>query len=193
LQAIGKAERKHLTALGLRLGRACAYLPAWHRGGRGALSALLWATHARLAPPEAGSGPAPIVALRTEAEAGWYRTQGYCVLHARKGPGLAIRAEAFEQIVFECYRRGKTGAFLAPAPLLALAYCSQMLLEAVLRALGYGVRDVAAGQEVQTGQRKNSPAPRRRKSINATPARTAHGRPGTASPFDILRDLTPGE
>jgi ATP-dependent RNA helicase SUPV3L1/SUV3 len=193
LQAIGKAERKRLTGLGLRLGRACAYLPAWHRGGRNALNALLWSTHARHAPSEAGTGAAAAVELRSDTEAGWYRTQGYCVLPGRKGPGLAIRAEAFEQIAFESYRRGKSGAFLAAPQLLALAGGNPRLLEAVLRALGYGVRDVAGGLEVLTGHRKNSPAPGRRKASKALPARKAAGRPSTASPFDILRDLTPGE
>ena len=205
LRAVGKVERKLLNELGVRLGRACVHMPAWRKAGRAGICAQLWALHAQVKPPAMPEDGANSHAMASESEAGWYRARGFCVLPARQGakPGrcLAIRVEALEQIAFLAYREGKNGPFTAPAQILALADKDPGRLEAILRALGYGVRSVTAGLEVLRRRPQRGAANGRKNSRNQGLVRLDAQGPGAgqkaassqASPFDILRELTPGE
>ena len=193
LRAIGKAERKRIAALGIRLGRACVHVPAWRRDGRAELCALLWSVHARAAPPPAPPPGAKTCLPAKDAETGYYRAHGFCCLPGRAGPGLAIRAEALEQLAYEAFRLARQGLLAVPRRLQDLTDGDPARLETALRALGYGLRTTAEGLELRPRKGRKSAAAQGRDGQGTTPAAPRAKTRDTASPFEVLRELTPGE
>ncbi len=176
IEALGKTERKHLAALGVRLGRTCVYMPALRRGERPALRGLLWSLHRQSAAPEAPAHDSNTCLAPPGVDRSFYLAIGCCSL-----PGLAIRAEALERLAQDVFRLGKGGPFKASARLLGHVDGDAARLKTALDALGHSLQRDAEGFQVS----------RRRRS--ARKARTRPLRDAASSPFDILRSLMPGE
>ncbi len=197
VRAIGKADRKRLAELGVRLGRLCVHVPAAHRASRRQTCALLWSVHRRRdcpkAPPERGRAcPVP-----PGAEESYYRAVGFFCLSAAAGKGgLALQAEVLERIGQEVSRiwaaraRGVVSVAV-PARLLALADGDPSHLEAALHALRFALRHDAEGLRIapkRAAQGGNGKTARGDAQTQGKPAR-----PAADSPFEVLRELAPGE
>ncbi len=192
LGAIGKAERKRLAALGVRLGRVCVYMPALRRAGRPEMRGLLWSVHRRTAMPAAPARDSSTCLPAPGADESFYLAIGCHCLPGLKiegeGPRLAIRAEALEHLAQEVFRLGQDGPFPASAKMLRLADGDEARLETALHALRHGLRRDAGGLHVS----------RRRRQAGKDAGRASNSRPRrkretASSPFDVLRGLLPGE
>ncbi len=196
LRAIGKAERKRLAALGVRLGRVSVYMPALRRSGRPEILGLLWSAHRRTAIPAFPAHESRTCLPAPDADESFYLAVGYCCLPGFKGPRLAIRAEALEHLAQEVFRLSQNGPFRASARLHRLVDGDAARLETALRALRYDVRQDTEGLQVSRRRGRAGNGANGRGDKNAGPAKKSgprQVRKTNSSPFDILRELTPGE
>ena len=167
--ALGRAERKALRELGIRLGRESVFMPALVKPAAVEMRTLLWAAHAGVSavPPPPGRVSLP-------AEDGmpreFYEAAGYRVL----GP-LALRVDMVERLAARAWALSRTGPFAVGPELLSLAGCGSGEMAEILAALGY--RGTGSGNAITYVR-----APRRK-------ARAAPARHEADSPFAKLRDL----
>lgn len=165
-------DRARLKALGVRLGRHAAFLPALLRPAPTALRARLWAVWRGVttpALPDAG-----MVALRPEAcwPEGWTEMLGYL----RLGP-VAVRLDIAERIGAELARLTRAGAQALPSGLPSRLGCRAGELPAVLRGLGFALRPGEGGATMVRARRR-APAVQR-----------AEPRGGGDGPFAALAAL----
>ena len=174
IAALGRAERKALRELGIRLGRHTVFMPALVKPAAIDMRALLWAAHAGV-----GAVPPPPGRVSLPAEGGmpgeFYEAAGYRVL----GP-LALRVDMVERLAARAWALSRTGPFAAGPELLSLAGCGSGEMVDILAALGYrGIGPDDAMTYVR--------APRRK--ARAAPSGAAAARHKADSPFAKLRDL----
>ena len=174
ISALGRAERKTLRELGIRLGRESVFMPALVKPAAVEMRALLWTTHA-------GASPLPLppdrVSLSVEVgmPRDFYEAAGYRVL----GP-LALRVDMVERLAARAWALSRGGPFTAGPELLSLAGCGNGEMTEVLAALGYcGTGPGNAITYVRASRHKARAAPRPAAGI----------RHEADSPFAKLRGL----
>ncbi len=190
LGALSKADRKALSALGVRLGRASVYLPALLKPRATRLRALLWSLHEGCAPPALPKG-ASVAGEQNGAapDAAFHHAVGYRRF-ARKGEAVTIRVDALERLANEAAKLAKQGAFAATADLKRAAGCGEAGLALLLGGLGYRVRPGPEGLSFEA----RGPKGRKGRRPDGTRERSkrARKRPHKAaadSPFAPLRNL----
>ena len=193
IQLLTKAERKSLTALGVRLGSASLFLPAQMKPRSARLRALLWSTGRGLPMP---SLPAPeAIAFRASGEGREAQGESFHLAmgfrrFARRGQVVAIRADGLERIAGEARKLAAQGAFLATPALKRLAGCDEAGLAVVLEALGYQVEQDANGMSFQPrdGNGKRSATKSRKRGAGSR----AKSKSRPDSPFAKLGQLKIG-
>jgi ATP-dependent RNA helicase SUPV3L1/SUV3 len=146
IASLGKAERKALAALGIRLGAASVTLPALLKPRPSRLRGLLWAVR------KGGDGDAlpdlSDTSFRPQPgmtnDDGLYLALGYRRF-ARKGEQIAVRADALERLAREAYRLARQGSFAANPALQRLAGCDAPGLALLLGSLGFRVTNGPSG------------------------------------------------
>ncbi|MCH7865826.1 MAG: disulfide oxidoreductase, partial [Proteobacteria bacterium] len=194
--ALGRADRKVLRQLGVRIGRHGVFMPALLKPGAVAMRGLLWVLHRETgSPPGAAPPPPPPLApgrvstdVIPEAPEGFYEAQGYVRFGA-----LAVRHDMVERLASKAWALARKGPFTATPELLSLAGCGADEMTAILRGLGYpakadkdGVvrfRDGDRGKAKVKAKAKPKPKPKPK-----TPAKKS--KTIGDSPFAKLRDLT---
>ena len=186
LQGLGKAERKALTDLGVRLGAASVYFPALFGARALALRVLLWAAYENRPPPEPPARGQ--VTLRAEPGpdsapwAAFCQAIGYRVF-AAPGTHLAIRADSLEQLAAAARRLARQGPFDPAALLPQRPGLERGDLRVVLKSLGYQLS--GDGETLLCQARGAGPKiTRRPKPRRGQPPATAGD-----SPFAKLREL----
>ena len=192
--ALGRADRRRLAELGVRIGSESVYVPDLLRPRATRLRALLWKAQAdRLGDPAL---PPPLgkrgVALPAAADVpeGYYAAIGLRVA----GP-LAIRADRLEQAAHVARTLARQGPFAATPALCEAAGCTPETIGPVLRALGY--RRVESDAEGDAGggppvYAKRSRRGERQPRPAAQARRKRAERQRAASPFAKLRELDLG-
>jgi ATP-dependent RNA helicase SUPV3L1/SUV3 len=196
LRGLGRADRKALSTLGLRLGRESVFLPALLEPPSARLKALLWMVHCKAQPP---APPALEAFASLAAVAPDWADEGICGAAGfrRLGPSagaVAVRADALERVSHEAYKLAKQGAFVATPRLRRLVGCGGGELEVILVALGYRVERDPAGVSFTRTRTRNAKDSGSRKDRGPAARRRAAARKAEAdSPFAKLRELDPGK
>ncbi len=173
--ALTTADRKALARLDIRLGVESVFLPSLLKPAAQRLRALLWTTHAGLAPispPPPGRVSLPI---DSDLPGAFYEAVGF-----RRLAGQAVRVDMLERFAAEARKLARQGSFAVPPPLLSLLGMAAGDAKAVLEALGY--------QASQGEQGLTFTAVRRRRSAAARGRRKGDDE---ASPFAALRQRAP--
>jgi len=175
IEALCRADRRALGALGLRIGRESVYFPALLHPDAIALRALLWRVHAGDEGPASPDGPSLPRALSTE---GFWQAVGYRVLGPR-----AIRVDTLERLAarLDAVVHGRS----APMPegeFAGLTGCDAEALDSVLAALGWRLQATDSGGRVFAGGKTRAGAASRRRHPPA-----GGDKPG--SPFAVLEVL----
>jgi ATP-dependent RNA helicase SUPV3L1/SUV3 len=180
IEALGKADRKALQGLGVRLGTGHVYLPAVVKPAAVELCGILWAVRNGLALPAPVPQPGRVAVPAGGAPAGFWEAVGY----PPTGP-RAIRVDMLERFERELYRRAEAGPIEATPDLAQLISSSVDELHGVLAALGYRRRQDEAGKETWR-RRRGRPGGR-------APGPPQRGKAAAAdSPFAALRGLAGG-
>ncbi len=168
IEALGKAGRKDLRLLGVRLGRHRVFMPALAKAPAVAMRGLLWVV-ARgpgappSPPPSWGRVSLPVAG---DAPGGFYQAMGYVPFGA-----LAVRADIAERIASKAWALGRKGAFElageAGADLMSLAGCGVGDMAAILKGLGYRVRKDKGG--VTRFRLASQPKPKPKQSAAGKP------------------------
>jgi ATP-dependent RNA helicase SUPV3L1/SUV3 len=173
IAALKPADRRALSALGVRLGEHSVYFPALQRPAAMRLRALLWCIH-NLQPPATFTPTQGVVAAPTEALRGLAAACGY-----RPMRGLAIRVDRLEKLATEARRLVRVGPFAVTPALASLVDGDATDIETLLGAIGYRKRiDVGGVTFVAEGRRRAQ----RRASAGSVAAEPS-------SPFAVLREL----
>ena len=187
IEALGKAGRRDLRLLGVRLGRHRVFMPALLKAPAVAMRGLLWVvaqgsgagTGAPPPPPPSwGRVSLPVAA---DAPGGFYQAMGYVPFGA-----LAVRTDIAERIASKAWALNRKGAFEATPELMSLAGCGAGAMAAILEGLGYRGRKDKGG--VTRFRLASQPKPKPKKQE----ARRAEGPTGKQqdSPFAKLGGLT---
>ncbi|WP_026299571.1 helicase-related protein [Elioraea tepidiphila] len=165
-------DRGRLKALGVRLGRHAAFLPALLRPGATALRARLWAVRRGVVQPPLPT--AGTVAVRPDGSwpEGWVEMLGFL----RLGP-VAVRLDVAERVGAELARLTRAGAQALPSGLPSRLGCRAGELPAVLRGLGFALRPGEDGAIMVRARRRAPAAP------------PAESRGGGDGPFAALASL----
>ena len=183
IEALGRAERKTLRRLGVRIGRRAVYMPELARADAMAMRGLLWVV--RSDPPRPPAPPDPTrVSLTVEAGAplGFYRAIGFLPFG-----GLAVRVDMVERLANRAWSLSDAGAFAVAPDLMSLAGCGADDMAAILKGLGYRPVKDADGhlrfRRAAKGKAKPGGAREGMRTRKAKPA-------SDDSPFAKLRRLT---
>ncbi|MCH7936968.1 MAG: disulfide oxidoreductase [Proteobacteria bacterium] len=191
--ALGKAGRKELRVLGVRLGRHRVFMPALLKAPAVAMRGLLWVVAQGSdagsgapppsPPPSWGRVSLPMAPNAPDSPEGFYQAMGYVPFGA-----LAVRADIAERIASKAWALGRKGAFElageAGPELMSLAGCGAADMAAILEGLGYRGRKDKGG--VTRFRLASQPKPKKQE------ARRAEGPTGKQqdSPFAKLGGLT---
>ncbi len=173
--ALTSADRKILARLDIRLGIESVFLPSLLKPAAQRLRALLWTTHAGLAPIAAPPPGRVSLPVDTEAPAAFYEAVGF-----RRLSGRAVRVDMLERFAAEARKLARQGSFTVPPALLSLLGVPPQDAKTVLEALGYRAVDGEQGTIFAAG---------RRRWPGARPGR--HKGDNDASPFAALRRRAP--
>ena len=208
--ALGRADRKVLRQMGVRIGRHGVYMPALLKPGAVAMRGLLWVVHREI-PDSSGPPPPPLPPGRVStgviggAPDGFYGAQGYVRFGA-----LAVRRDMVERLASKAWALARKGPFTAGPELLSLAGCGADGMTDILTGLGYragadedGVlrfrpRDRAPGKNKGKNKAKHKAKSKGKGRGKAKVKAKAKPKAMTAkklkvtgdSPFAKLRDLT---
>ncbi|MAF94616.1 MAG: disulfide oxidoreductase [Rhodospirillaceae bacterium] len=185
IEALGKAGRKDLRVLGVRLGRHRVFMPALVKAPAVAMRGLLWvvARGPGAAPPPPPPPPSwgrVSLPVADNAPEGLYEAMGY-VPFGR----LTVRADIAERIASKAWALGRKGAFEATPELLSLAGCGTGGMAAILKGLGYRGRKDKGGVTRFRLASKKSTKPKRPPGNKPRRSKTAKD-----SPFAQLGGLT---
>ena len=202
IAGLGKADRRALAQLGVRLGAASVFFPALLRPQPARLRALLWAVQRGAKMP---ASPDPS-ALSFVPAAG-SRDEAFCLalgyrLFTRRRRTLAVRADALERLSREAYKLGRQGSFGATKALARLIGCQEDDLAPVLAGLGYRLRTepggpvfvprAAARKDARKENAGNGAAKAAKKAAGKrrkAPPKRRKAAASPDSPFAKLRDL----
>ena len=161
-RALGPGERKTLAALGVRVGRETAFMPALLAPRAMALRALLWCVHNDRPPAVPPPGRVSLALagdgrtgdrLAGERPAGWCRAAGYWPVGAR-----AVRVDMLERLSAALRRRARAGPVRIDRALCGLAGCPGADMDALLRALGWRAVDGGGGEAARYAPVRRRPA-----------------------------------
>ena len=196
LAALGRTERRALSGLGLRIGRASVFLPGLLKARSTRLRTLLWAVHRAEPPAAPPSGLSQVWDQQSEelpppAESCHAIA---CRCFAYGGLVVVIRVEALERLALAAQKLAAQGAFSATAALQQIAGCDAAALAVVLGGLGYRVRQDQQGFSFSArgngGRRGKANGKAARGRPAATKATRKKARKRAAdSPFAKLREL----
>ena len=133
IDALSRDDRRHLRALGVRIGRDMAFLPALLKPDTIRWRALLWTLHANRAhvPDLPPAGRVSVPATKN-FERDFLEACGYRVL----GP-LAVRIDMAERLTSKAWLLSKGGPFKATVELTSMIGAGNTELPGVLAALGF--------------------------------------------------------
>ncbi len=152
--SLGRADRKALARLGVRLGTESVYLEGLLRRDAAAFAALLWAVRNESAPP---TMPGGVAAPRDNAIAEEaYAAMGYRVLGAR-----VLRVDKVERLAAAARHLARQGSFGPTPELAALAGSSTHDLAAMLTSLAYRAVHDGCGVTFHARRPPRRRAPRR--------------------------------
>ncbi|NNG04553.1 MAG: disulfide oxidoreductase, partial [Inquilinus sp.] len=171
LRSLAKADRRALSALGVRIGTAHVFLTPALKPRAIAMNALLWAVANRQAPTPPPAGCLS-VAMEPGVPASFYRCCGYW-----PGAGRAVRLDCLERLAAMAARLRRIGPFAATPQLARLVGTTVAELPPMLALLGYRAQP---GEDGQPLYRRPPARPGRRKGRR---------QPSTESPFAELKDL----
>jgi ATP-dependent RNA helicase SUPV3L1/SUV3 len=163
IEALGKAGRKDLRLLGVRLGRHRVYMPALAKAPAVAMRGLLWVVArgpGAPPPPPPPSWGRVSLPVAGDAPGGFYQAMGYVPFGS-----LAVRADIAERIASKAWALGRKGAFKATAELMSLAGCGAGGMAAILKGLGYRGRKDKGG--VTRFRRASKPKPKKQETGRA--------------------------
>jgi ATP-dependent RNA helicase SUPV3L1/SUV3 len=194
IDALGKAERRQLRELGVRIGRDMAYMPALLKPESVRWRALLWTLangYRDILPlPAPGRVSVPLQSgdNRDFLEACGYRTLG----------PLAVRIDMAERLTSKAWALTKSaeasGPFVPPAELISLVGANLEQFPAVMQAIGFKriqrkAKDGAPEDRYRPMRARDTvkkPAKLQQQAEKRTPPADPH------SPFAKLKDLTFG-
>ncbi len=186
IEALGRADRKLLRQMGVRIGRHWVFMPALLKPNAVAMRGLLWVVNREspgppiaAPPPPLPPGPLPPGQVSTEvadgAPEGFYEAQGYVRFGA-----LAVRSDMAERRASKAWTLARKGPFVPGPELLSLAGCGAEEMTHILTGLGYRAKDGEDG--VPRFSHKNR--------TKAKPKPKPVARKQQDSPFAKLRDVT---
>jgi ATP-dependent RNA helicase SUPV3L1/SUV3 len=187
IAGLGRADRRLLAALGVRLGRHGVWLDGLKGRRQIAMRALLWRVHAGEAPPPPRAS-ARVLADAASYPAGYCQAIGFLRFEGRHRGTLrtvAVRADVLDRVAAEAWRLAQQGDFAVTPQLCRAAGCAEADLAALLSALGYRAVDGAEQPTFRDAGRRRPAAARagrRGADRKASAARTE-------SPFAALRGL----
>ena len=203
IAGLGKADRRRLREMGVRLGRESVFAPALHQGRWPRLRCLLWAVWTGepalpLATEKKGR-VRPALDMSGQGDTAAWAAAGYRVFRGQAI--LPDRLERLSDAVFKLNSQaGKDGGFGPTPALLSLAGCDEDGLKRILQGIGYQWRDDGAGGVFERRTRKR---PSRRKAAQGKNGgkggskgkgkprkRTGRDGPNPDSPFAVLKELT---
>ena len=156
LKTLSRADRKALSAFGVRIGVAHVFLPALLKPRAAAMCALLWSVALRRPRPPLPAPGSLSVARQAETPDGFYRICGYCPAGRR-----AVRLDRLEALAGAAAKRRRAGALAATPELARLVGTPLSELPEVLAVLGYRpARDEAGAVTFRPGARRARPRPR---------------------------------
>ncbi|HET8729355.1 MAG TPA: helicase-related protein [Alphaproteobacteria bacterium] len=164
---LGKADRKALAALGVRLGAATVYVATLLKPQAVATRALLWAVSNGLAlPPPAPPAGSQSVVMEEGVPAEFYHAIGYAPAGRR-----AIRVDRLEALGLAAGRLYRQGPFAATPDLAKLIGAPAADLPDALAALGYRAVHDAEGKVTwhRSRVRRKAQPPRRRAARDDSP------------------------
>jgi ATP-dependent RNA helicase SUPV3L1/SUV3 len=182
VHGLSKADRRVLADLGVRLGSESIFLPALLRARSARLRGMLWALHGKTALPPLPRLGRRVLAPAADLDPGLCQALGYRHLGGGRTGSVALRADALENLAREAQRLAAPGPF-ALTPRLKEVAGGAKAAQAALAALGYQVRRLPAGIEIQ--------APARAANGTAGGRRRAAQTSAAGSPFAKLRELDP--
>ncbi|MDJ0949292.1 MAG: helicase-related protein [Alphaproteobacteria bacterium] len=193
IAALGKADRKALAALGVRIGATSVYLTGLTREPAVALRAVLWAAHeGRDAVPPSPAGPSSAAAEGVPAR--FYDACGYRLIGGR-----AVRADRLEKLAGEARRLARQGPFAVTGSLKSAAGCDGAALIPLLTHLGYRMREdqgepsfVPKGTPRKPSKDRAGESKRKKPRPAARRSRSKRGH-DPDSPFAKLKELTVSE
>ncbi len=177
---LGKADRKALAELGVRLGAASVFVPSLLKPKPMQLRARLWCLKARKEMPQLPPLDSPSFRPGRGCGEALCLALGYRRLLRQGAPPLAVRADVLEraaQAAHKASSKGSLGPGSGLAKLADLAGCTAEDLETLLSGLRF--RRLTGGAGASYAPRKAAPdakRPRRQKTESD-------------SPFAVLRDL----
>ncbi len=173
LKSLARADRKALTALGVRIGVAHVFLPALLKPRAAAMCARLWSIALGRPRPELPTPGSLSVARQSGTPDGFYRVCGYCPAGRR-----AVRLDRLEALAGAAAKRHRAGPLAASPELARLVGAPPSELPAILSVLGYtAARDEDGAVTFRPGARRNRP--RRRRGNPDSPFAQLRGRAGT--------------
>jgi ATP-dependent RNA helicase SUPV3L1/SUV3 len=133
INALSRDDRRQLRALGVRIGRDMAFLPALLKPDAVRWRALLWALHANRAglPDLPPAGRVSVPATKN-FEPDFLEACGYRIL----GP-LAVRIDMAERLTSKAWLLAKSGPFKPTVELTSMIGAGNTELPGVLAALGF--------------------------------------------------------
>ena len=174
IAVLDAADKKALTAFGLRFGVHALYFAPLLRPAAVRLRAILAAVFTGQAAPRVGQAQS---APADPAPAAFWELTGYRVLGRR-----AIRLDIAERLAAAARKRARGGAFPEDAQLVQLAGCGGAALAETMRDLGFHVSETEAGPVFRQKKRNGGNGKSRRSAKRAQKI-------DPASPFAKLRDL----
>ena len=184
---LGRADRRALAELGVRIGSETIFMPALMRGRATRLRALLWAVKAeRTGDPALPPSPGKRTTMLTADPA--VPADYYAAINFRVLAGRAFRADRLERLADVLRALSRQGPFELTPALLDLAGGPAEEVGPVLGALGYHlqpgdpptyVRRKRFERPPGAGKTRRAPRPRQRVDL-------------AASPFASLRNLDLG-
>jgi ATP-dependent RNA helicase SUPV3L1/SUV3 len=185
LAALGRAERRTLAALGLRIGQIGCHMPTLVDDGGARLRALLWSLRAK-AEVELDALPrGPVLAPDGQLDEGLLLALGYLWIGAPGSGRLAVRADLLERLAAGARRRARKGPFVPDRALRDVLEVDAETLGVLLRGLGY------RNEPGEDGRPLFVPASRRSSSAQrqSRRRRRSKGRRDDDSPFAVLAGL----
>ena len=178
VRTLGRAERKRLTALGVRFGETHVFLQPALKPRVQAMRGLLWSVAHRLIVPPAMPRPgASSVPLTGGVPDGFYPAIGYWPVGRR-----AVRLDRLEALAEAAAAAAEGGAFIVEPRMAQLIGTAKADLPDILVGLGYRAR---IGED---GNMTFHPSPARRRGPHRRQAKLSPN-----SPFAKLRLLDGGQ
>ncbi len=155
IETLGKADRKRLLALGVKLGREMVYMPILLKPEAILLRARLWqAWHVPRIPFDVPPPGAVSTDVKSGRDARRFLTAiGYRVFD-EPGGAFAVRIDMVERLASRCWSLGRDGPFAVTSELASLTGRGLDGTAVMLKAMGFRKRTVDGETRYIPGHRK---------------------------------------